>query len=154
MVHYAHIWWGITSMIELVRDLRVINALAKFENYPWKIMDLRVLMGLVCPAGHSPARPPGRWQYPGALKGCGVTRYLQSSMARIIRWKHILLCSWHGTSWWPRSANTLRPRQNCRHFVTTISIVFSWKKIFEFRLRFHWILFPRVQLTIFQHWFR
>ena len=31
-------------MIELVRDLRVINVLAKFENDPWKIMDVRVLM--------------------------------------------------------------------------------------------------------------
>ena len=30
-------------MVELVRDLRVINVLAKFENDPWKIMDVRVL---------------------------------------------------------------------------------------------------------------
>ena len=52
-------------MIELVRDLRVINVLAKFENDPWKIMDVRVLTGLVCPA----ARPLGVPQYPGA---CGV----------------------------------------------------------------------------------
>ena len=27
-------------------------------------------------------------------------------------------------------------------------------KMYEFRLRFHWSLFLRVQLTIFQHWFR
>ena len=26
--------------------------------------------------------------------------------------------------------------------------------MFEFRLKFHWSLFPRVQLTISQHWFR
>ena len=55
-------------MIELVRDLRVTNVLAKFENDPWKSMDVRVLTGLVCPA----ARPLGVRQYPGALKGCGV----------------------------------------------------------------------------------
>ena len=30
-------------MIELVRDLRVINVLVKFENDPWKIMDVRAL---------------------------------------------------------------------------------------------------------------
>ena len=54
-------------MIELVWDLRAINVLAKFENDPWKIVDVRVLTGLVCPA----ARPLGRRQYPGALKGCG-----------------------------------------------------------------------------------
>ena len=71
-------------MIELVRDLRAINVLAKFENDPWKIMDVRVLTGLVCPAArpparpsarppaHPPARPLGVRQYPGALKGCGV----------------------------------------------------------------------------------
>ena len=29
-------------MIELVRDLRVINVLVKFENDPWKIMDVSV----------------------------------------------------------------------------------------------------------------
>ena len=72
MVHYAHIQWGRTSMIELVQDLRVINVLAKFENDPWKIMDMRVLTGLVCPAARPPARPLGRRQSPGALKGCGV----------------------------------------------------------------------------------
>ena len=60
-------------MIELVRDLRVINVLAKFENDPWKSMDVRVLTGLVCPAA---ARPPGVRQYPGALKGCRVKTYV------------------------------------------------------------------------------
>ena len=39
-------------------------------------------------------------------------------------------------------------------FQTTIANAFSWMKMYEFRLRFHWILFPGVQLTIFQHWFR
>ena len=39
-------------------------------------------------------------------------------------------------------------------FQTTFSNAFSWTKMYELRLRFHWRLFPRVQLTIFQHWFR
>ena len=39
-------------------------------------------------------------------------------------------------------------------FQTTFSNAFSWMKMYEFRLRFHWILFPWVQLTISQHWFR
>ena len=39
-------------------------------------------------------------------------------------------------------------------FQTTFSNAFSWMKMFKFRLRFHWNLFPRVQLTLFQHWFR
>ena len=37
---------------------------------------------------------------------------------------------------------------------TTFSNVFSSMKMFEFRLKFHWSLFARVHLTIFQHWFR
>ena len=37
---------------------------------------------------------------------------------------------------------------------TTSSSAFSWMKMFEFRLKFQWSLFLRVQLTIFQHWFR
>ena len=30
-------------MIELVRDPRVLNVLAKFENEPWKITEVRAL---------------------------------------------------------------------------------------------------------------
>ena len=37
---------------------------------------------------------------------------------------------------------------------TTLSNAFSWMKMLEFRLRFHWSLFLWVQLTKFQHWFR
>ena len=37
---------------------------------------------------------------------------------------------------------------------TTLSNAFSWMKMLEFRLRFHWSLFLRVQQTKFQHWFR
>ena len=39
-------------------------------------------------------------------------------------------------------------------FQTTFSNGFSWMKMHEFRLIFHWSLFLGVQLTIFQHWFR
>ena len=37
---------------------------------------------------------------------------------------------------------------------TTFSNVFPSMKMFQFRLKFDWSLFLRVQLTIFQHWFR
>ena len=72
-------------MIELVRDLRVINVLAKFENDPWKIMDVRVLTGLVCPA----ARPLGVRQYPGALKGCGVKITPKSVRLTALQWQNV-----------------------------------------------------------------
>ena len=40
-------------MIELVWDISVINALAKFENDPWKFVNMRVLTGLVRPVARS-----------------------------------------------------------------------------------------------------
>ena len=36
----------------------------------------------------------------------------------------------------------------------TFSNAFSWMKIYEFWLKFHWSLFLRFQLTIYHHWFR
>ena len=36
----------------------------------------------------------------------------------------------------------------------TFSKAFSWMKMYNFRLRFHWNLFPKIHLIIFQHWFR
>ena len=50
--------------------------------------------------------------------------------------------------------NTLRQRQMDAISQKTFSNAFSWIKMFEFQLKFHWSLFPRVQLTIFQQWFR
>ena len=37
---------------------------------------------------------------------------------------------------------------------TTFSNAFFSMKMYEFDLRFHWNLFLRFKLTIFQHWFR
>ena len=55
---------------------------------------------------------------------------------------------------WCALINTLRPRQMAAIFQTTFSNAFSWMKIYGFRWRFHWSLFPSVKLTIFQRWFR
>ena len=57
-------------MIKLVQDLRAINVLAKFENDPWKILDVRVLTGLVCPATRPPARS-GNDNTPEPLRAAG-----------------------------------------------------------------------------------
>ena len=68
-------------MIELVRDHRVINVLAKFENDPCKKYGRESVNGacLPCrpparPPDHPPARPLRVRQYPGALKGSGVKK--------------------------------------------------------------------------------
>ena len=46
---------------------------------------------------------------------------------------------------------TLRPRQNGRHHADDNFKCISWIKIYDFRLRCHWCMFPVVQLTINQH---
>ena len=56
------------------------------------------------------------------------------------------------TVWNLKRVNTLRSMAAI--FQTTFSNAFSWMKMHEFRLRFHWSLFPRVQFITFQHWFR
>ena len=90
--------------------------------------------------------------------------------------QRIVNLMWLRTSPCLPNINTLRPRQNGRHFAddtfkwiflthlgrdkmiaisqTISSNKFSWIKMFEFRLKFHWTLFLRVQFTISQHWLR
>ena len=106
MVHYAHIWWDRTSMIKLVRDLRVMNILAKFQNYPWKIADVRVLTGLVCPtAARPPAHQLGWQQYPRALlKGCMVKRGHKNAFSRVNHYHDCLFFrTWNTVCTWVRT---------------------------------------------------
>ena len=39
-------------------------------------------------------------------------------------------------------------------FQTTFLNTFSWMKMLKFQFKFNWNLFPRVQWTMIQHWFR
>ena len=50
--------------------------------------------------------------------------------------------------------NTLRPRQSGHHFADVIFKRIFFNENFWISIKFHWNLFLRVQLTIFQHWFR
>ena len=50
--------------------------------------------------------------------------------------------------------NTLRPRKMAAIFQTTFSNAFPWIKTYGIRLKCHWSLFLRVQLTISHNWFR
>ena len=62
-------------------------------------------------------------------------------------WCHIVsICHYELTNWGrDKMAAILQ---------TPFSNTFSWMKMNELRLIFHWSLFLRVQLIIFQHWFR
>ena len=58
--------------------------------------------------------------------------------------KHVWICITLLTHWgWDNMATI---------FQTIFSIAFSWMKMYVLQLKFHWSLFLRVQLTIFQHW--
>ena len=64
----------------------------------------------------------------------------------------------YGLSQWETTltnVNTFRPGQIRHHFAgeSFKCISFSWMNMYWFRLLFRWIVFPRTQLTIFQHWF-
>ena len=66
---------------------------------------------------------------------------------KLIWYTHVLQTSWceaHKQFAWGGD----------KMFRTTFSNAFSWMKMYEFRLRFHWCLILSVQLTIFQHLFR
>ena len=68
--------------------------------------------------------------------------------------------SWSHTGNWVTEVtlnlgiSSLRPRQMDAISQTTFSNAFFLMKMFEFRLKFYWSLFPRVQSTILQQWFR
>ena len=72
----------------------------------------------------------------------GIKTIDKESIQTTIRF---MFCTSYGTF------TTLWLRQMATIFQTTFSNAFSWMKMFKFRLR---CLFPRVQLTILQHWFR
>ena len=50
--------------------------------------------------------------------------------------------------------NSLRPRQIHAISQTTFSNAFSWMKMNEFRLGYHWSSFLSFESTIFHNWFR
>ena len=88
--------------------------------------------------------------------------WIVSAIRREITWSTIY-CSIGVIWYWPILPIPFRITSPLTHwgwdkidatFQTTFSNAFSWMKIYEFWLSFHWSLSIRVQLTIFQHWFR
>ena len=72
--------------------------------------------------------------------------WLIQNLTQPVTYIMFFLCKW--------IINSFRPRQMAAIFQTTFSNALSWMQMCSFRLRFHWSLFSRVKLTIFQHWFR
>ena len=77
-------------------------------------------------------------------------------LKHFLKWKILLLFKF-SLKFSPKISidiNTLRPKQLAAILGATLSNAFSWMKIYEFQLQFHWNLFLWVQITTFQHWFQ
>ena len=83
-------------------------------------------------------------------------RLIMPDLSRIITFQE-MFGRWHQAWWKIFSFNLLTHwgwDKMAAIFQTTFSNAFSWMKMYEFRLRFHWSLFLNIQpLTISQHWF-
>ena len=77
------------------------------------------------------------------------TRMKKYSLKKNIWWQKFCFEQWAATALthWGRDKMVAFSQM-------TLENPFSWMKMFEFRLNFHWSWFLRVQLTIFQQWFR
>ena len=60
----------------------------------------------------------------------------------------------HHMSHGKQCANSCRPRRNGRHVAVYNFKYILFNEKFGFRLKYHWILPPWVQLTRIQHWFK
>ena len=83
----------------------------------------------------------------------------------IVQWIYFIICTIHSRAQKciPCHCVSLKWREVLTHwgrdkmaaiFQTTLSNAFSWMKMLEFRLKYHWSLFLRFEFTIFQHWLR
>ena len=77
---------------------------------------------------------------------CQTRDRIMRNIVRMGKKNHLTHCGWSLTHWGRDKMDAISQ--------TTFSSAFSWMKIFQLRLKFHWSLFPRVQSTIFQHWLR
>ena len=90
-------------------------------------------------------------------------RIINTSVAYWIYRKYLSLSDMSSHSyarWYQPNMNTICGAWQLTHWgrdkratIDTFNRIFV-NEMLEFRLTFHWILFLRVQLTIFQHWFR
>ena len=83
-----------------------------------------------------------RIPHKGANHGASIVSILEK-IDQVVTWQDCM-----ETTAWQIEAETKWT------ILQTFSNAFSWMKMYEFRLRFHWNLFPGFELTTYQHWFR
>ena len=108
--------------------MAVILSRPQFKHFLWNCPQVKCQMKVLMTIQHR-----SKWWLKLADLYQWVTPYYQATMNELTHWG------------WDKMAAVSQ---------TTLSNAFSWMKMLEFGLRFHWSLFPRVQLTIFHHWFR
>ena len=109
--------------------------------------------------------PLNPWRFPKVLQWGAIKTQCTGWDMRCLLWVETLTYTLRQSLQWHHVAldhvimasdciNTLRPRQNGHHSAYDIIKCIFVNEMFEFRLKFHWSLFLRVQFTIFQYWFR
>ena len=86
-------------------------------------------------------------EFNGSLFVFRVDKHLHLLFAMKHSWSHTFIRMHTHIAFWGRDKMDAISQ-------TTFSNAFSWMKMHGFRLRFHWSLFLRFKLTMFQHWFR
>ena len=140
----------------------------KFENYIFKIFTITprgqwVNMTMIKPPCFAAMRKNSYIREPDWYCSCRAAvhmrRFVQNRHNSMAYIRELVLrgsSSQASKGWLYSSGSLTHWGQNkiAAIFQLTFSNAFSWMKIFEFRLIFHLSLFPGIQLTIFQLWFR
>ena len=139
ITHHWFRWWLVAWLVS-----------SHYQNQCWNIV--------TC---HSNLRNKLQWNFERSSY-----IFIQENAFENVIWKTaaILSCPqcvevlsmYHSMSYWQTYTQHLTHwgKDKMADISQTFSNVFSWMKIYEFRLTFHWSLFLRVKATIFHHWFR
>ena len=88
-----------------------------------------------------------------AKRSVGILRTKQTNMisalSKLLYWPKVMISLIVSDEILWTSAQHIEAEAKWPPFPDDISNAFSWMKIYDFQLRFHWLLFTSVQLTIF-----
>ena len=136
-------------------DFRKI--LTKTTNFSFKIMHLKMLPANISLSLFDTTRPEHNVQVSlcQIMTGASVCLHVKKML---IKYRKLVISIWHfcpsSSCWFIRGwLSHWGSDKIAASSQTTLSNTFPWMKLSEFRLKFHWSLFLRAQLTIFQHWF-
>ena len=152
--------WGITCIISILEKwYKIKNANTVLcegllfnprTHKEVEILNLYNLFRPYCILWLFPENSRDEWRGPTMYRVWPICPW---TLQEIPRWCHQsgTMCEWLNILSCPVFVNTGKIAAILQ---TAFSSAFSWMKMFELELEFHWSLFLRVQSSIFQHWCR